>query len=146
MSARREADLLRRFVDSVSHGRGAALALMADAGVTLPQILLMARVQRAGAASITGLIKHTPGTAAAMSQMVDRLVRQGWLSRREDARDRRRKSLALTSKGATLLHGLERARTQDYAAGLSRVSPHLRAALRKWLEQALAEIETGGSP
>jgi len=146
MSARADADLLRRFVDSVSHGRGAALARMEEAGVTLPQVLLMARVGRAGTASISGLVKLSPGTAAAMSQMVDRLVRQGWLLRREDTNDRRRKAVSLSPAGTAMLRELERARTQDYAAGLRRFSPRLRAGLHAWLEQAQAEIESGGSP
>src|SRR5262252_5328785 len=94
-----EADALRRFVDIVSHRAGAALSRMEDEGVTLPQVLLMARVERAPAASISELAKDSPGSSAAMSQMVDRLVRQNRLARSEDPADRRRKIVSLTSAG-----------------------------------------------
>jgi DNA-binding MarR family transcriptional regulator len=141
-----EADALRRFVDLVSHRAGAALSRMEDAGVTLPQVLLLARVERAGAASISDLAKVSPGSAAAMSQMVDRLVRRDWLARSEDPADRRRKTVSLTSVGTELLRDLERARTSDYAAGLSQLSSASRAELHGWLERAFAEMDRGGSP
>ncbi|HEY2186456.1 MAG TPA: MarR family transcriptional regulator [Xanthobacteraceae bacterium] len=141
-----EADALRRFVDLVSHRAGAALSRIEDAGVTLAQVILMARVKRAGAASVSELAKVSPGSAAAMSQMVDRLVRQDWLARSEDPADRRRKTVSLTSAGAGLLRDLEQARTLDYAAGLSRLPPSLRAELHRWLKRAFAEMDRGGSP
>jgi DNA-binding MarR family transcriptional regulator len=143
---RTEADALRRFVDLISHRAGAALSRMEKAGVTLPQILLMTRVERAGEASISELAKVSPGSAAAMSQMVDRLVRQNWLARSEDPSDRRRKTVSLTSAGARLLRDLERARTLDYATGLSRFPSALRAELLEWLERAFAAMDRGGSP
>jgi DNA-binding MarR family transcriptional regulator len=141
-----EADALRRFVDLVSHRAGAALTRMKDASVTLPQVLLMTRIERAHTASISDLVKVSPGSAAAMSQMVDRLVRQNRLARSEDPTDRRQKTVSLTSTGAGLLRDLERARTMDYATGLSRLPSPLRAELRGWLARALAEIEREGSP
>jgi DNA-binding MarR family transcriptional regulator len=143
---RAEADALRRFVDLVSHRAGAALSRMEDAGVTLPQVLLLAHVERVGAASISELAKVSPSSAAAMSQMADRLVRRNWLTRSEDPVDRRRKTVSLTSAGAKLLRDLERARTLDYATGLSRFAPALRAELYSWLTCALAEIGRKGSP
>lgn len=141
-----EADALRRFVDLISHQQGAALSRMDDAGVTLSQVILLARVERAGAASITGLAKISPGSTAAMSQMVDRLVRHGWLARSEDPVDRRRKMVSLSAAGAGLLRDLERARAADYAAGLSRLPSVFRAELHAWLKRAFAELERGGSP
>lgn len=140
-----EADALRRVVDLVSHRAGAALSRMEAAGVTLPQVLLMTGVERAGAASISELAEVSPGTAAAMSQMVDRLVRQNLLARSEDPADRRRKTVSLTSAGVGLLRDLERARTLDYATGLSRIPSALRAELHGWLERALAEMNRGGA-
>ncbi|MBV9994684.1 MAG: MarR family transcriptional regulator [Caulobacteraceae bacterium] len=140
-----EADALRRFVDLVSHRAGQALARMEEAGVTLPQVLLMVRVERAGAASISELAGVSPGSAAAVSQMVDRLVRRDWLARSEDQGDRRRKTVSLTAAGVRLLRDMEAARTADYAAGLSRLPPALRAELHGWLERALAEVNREAS-
>ena len=145
-AAMAQADRLRRFVNGVSHRQGATLSQMEEAGVTLPQVLVMARVQAAGAVSISDLAKDSPSSSAAMSQMVDRLVRRSWLSRCEDAADRRRSTVALTDAGAGLLSDLERARALDYAAGLAQLSPDLRATLDEWLDRALAELDCGGPP
>ena len=141
-----EADALRRLVDLISHRTGAALSQMEKAGVTLPQVLLLTRVEWAGRASISELANVSPGSVAATSQMVDRLVRKNWLARCEDPADRRRKAVSLTSAGAGLLRDLERARTADYAAGLSRLPSNLRAELRGWAVRALAELKQGGLP
>lgn len=138
-----QADALRRFVDRVAHHGGAVLSKMEDTGVTLPQILLLARVESARAASISGLAEASPGSAPAMSQMVDRLVRQKWLGRSEDPTDRRRKTVSLTTRGVKLLREIEQARTSDYAAGLSQLPATLRAELHRWLERALAEMDRG---
>jgi DNA-binding MarR family transcriptional regulator len=59
--------------------------------------------------------------------MVDRLVRQGLLTRIEDETDRRRKSVSISAAGAALLRKLERARTAEFKLALSCVSPELRA-------------------
>jgi DNA-binding MarR family transcriptional regulator len=91
-----------------SHRTGWALSQMEKSGITLPQVLLLTRVEHAGTASISELANVSPGSAAAMSQMVDRLVRQNWLARCEDPADRRRKAVSITSAGARLLRDLER--------------------------------------
>ena len=134
------ADALRRFVDLIAHRAGKALSKMEEAGVTLPQVLVLAHVERAGSPSISTLAEGSPGTAAAMSQMVDRLVRQGWLARSESPDDRRRKAVSLTPRGARLLREIAHARTLDYAAGLSRLPPTLHAELNEWLQRAIPEL------
>lgn len=139
--AHSEAVALRRLVDLLSHRSGAALSVMEKAGVTLAQILLLDRVGKLERTSITALAEDSPTSAAAVSQMVDRLVRQGFLRRTEDATDRRRKAVSISSKGTTLLRELERARTAEFARGLSAISPKLRAELGALLEQAAAEVE-----
>lgn len=51
----RAGDALRRLVDLISHRSGVALALMNDAAVTLPQVLLLSRVEKFGSASLAEL-------------------------------------------------------------------------------------------
>jgi DNA-binding MarR family transcriptional regulator len=141
LSATAEARALRRLVDLVAHRSGAALSVMSEEGVTLPQVLLMDCIATLQEASISELAKISPGSAAAVSQMVDRLVRQGLLKRTEDPADRRRKAVSVSTAGVALLRELERARVADYALGLSCVSAKLRADLSRLLERAIAEIE-----
>jgi hypothetical protein len=61
---------------------------MNDAAVTLPQVLLMSRVERFGSASLSNLAEGSTTSLAALSQIIERLVQQGLLSRAEDAIDR----------------------------------------------------------
>lgn len=139
-----EAAALRRLVDLVSHRAGAALSVMEQTGVTLPQALLLARVERTGGVSISTLASNSTGSAPAMSQMVDRLVRQNLLLRIEDPLDRRRKTVSLSAAGTSFLRNLERARTLDYAAGLALLQHSARAELARAVEHALIEL-TGDS-
>ncbi len=134
-------DALRRLVDLASHSAGLALALMNDASVTLPQVLLMSRVDQFGSASLSDLAEGLSASTAALSQMIERLVRQGLLHRAEDVTDRRRKAIGLTPRARALLRNLEAARSRDYDVGLAVVAHELRAQLATVLEQVVAEIE-----
>lgn len=140
-----QADILRRFVDRISHKAGAALAQMETAGVTLAQVRLMHLIGRFAGVSISTLAESYPVSTAAVSQMVERLVRQQLLTRNEDAVDRRRKSISLAPAGREFLRGLEKARTADYAAGLSRLGSASRTRLAEYLAEALADLETDSS-
>ncbi len=134
-------DALRHLVDLVSHGSGSVLVLMDQAAVTLPQVLLMARVERFGSASLSDLAEGSPASAAALSQMIERLVRQGLLDRAEDKADRRRKAIRITPRARDLLRRLEAARAADYELGLSPVSRELRDQLAAVLEQVVTELK-----
>jgi DNA-binding MarR family transcriptional regulator len=52
---------------------------------------------------VTDLGDHLGVTSAAASQMLERLVQQGLILRREDPNDRRVKQIALTDKGCQIL-------------------------------------------
>ena len=137
----RAGDALRRLVDLASHHSGAVFAIMSDAAVTLPQVLLLHRVVEAGSASFSDLAADSNASAAAMSQMIDRLVQQGLLRRAEDPLDRRRKAIAATTRAHAFLRKLAAARSADYQLGLAPLSRELRAQLASALERAAGEIE-----
>jgi DNA-binding MarR family transcriptional regulator len=138
----RAGDALRRLVDLVSHRSGLVLALMNSEAITLPQVLLMSRVERLGSASPSDLAEGSRASAAAMSQMIERLVRQRLLERAEDSTDRRRKAIRLTPRARVLLRKLKAARSTDYELGLSSLSRKLREELAAALERAVAQIES----
>ena len=48
-------DALRRLVDLTSHRSGAVFALMNEAAVTLPQLLLLSRISQLGSASLAAI-------------------------------------------------------------------------------------------
>jgi DNA-binding MarR family transcriptional regulator len=140
---KRAGDALRRLVDLVSHRSGTIFSLMNNAAVTLPQVLLMSRVDRLGSASLSDLARGSNATVAAMSQMIERLVQQQWLYRAEDPVDRRRKAIAATPRARAFLRKLEAARSAEYELGLACVGPELRAQMAMLLTRAAAEIEHG---
>ncbi len=134
-------ELLLALVDRVSHRGGDTLALMNEAGTTLPQILLFpARLRQAGGGTASELAGTLNMSLPAVSQMVDRLFRLGLLSRAEDAEDRRRKRLATTAKADLLLDRLTRARAAEYSRGVARLSPALRKELAAVLQKAVREL------
>jgi len=132
---------LRRLVDLVSHRSGSVLALMNEASVTLPQLLLINRVEQFGSVSLSDLAAGSRASAAAASQMIERLVQQGLLHRAEDPLDRRRKAIAVTPRARTFLRKIEAARSAEYELGLISVNPALRAQMVKLLERIVADIE-----
>lgn len=137
----RVAELLQRLVNRVSHSTGASLAVMHSAELTLPQVLLLNRVAHGAAASTSTLAAAGGGSAAAASQMIDRLVRQGYLRRHQDAADRRRSFLSVTSRGHTVLNKLAAARIIEYASSLNRASPKRLRQLERVLRPLLIELE-----
>jgi DNA-binding MarR family transcriptional regulator len=139
--ASRVGESLRRLVDLVSHRSGLALEAMSDAAVTLPQVLLLNHVERRGTVSPSELAESLHASLSAVSQMIDRLVQQGLLSRTEDPVDRRRKSLATTASARGFLRKLGAARSAEYDLGLAAVSPGLLAQLKDLIERVISELE-----
>jgi DNA-binding MarR family transcriptional regulator len=130
-------------VDLVSHRSGLALAAMSDAAITLPQVLLLSHVERRGTASPSELARAVHASLPAVSQMLDRLVQQGLLTRTEDPVDRRRKSLATTPAARSVLRKLGEARSAEYELGLAGVPPELLARLTDLVQRVVAELEKG---
>jgi DNA-binding MarR family transcriptional regulator len=133
---------LRRLVDMVSHRSGLALAVMAEATITLPQVLLLSHVERRGATSPTELAEAMHTSLPAVSQMLDRLVQQGLLDRTEDPVDRRRKTVATTADARAFLRKLKAARSTEFDLGLAPVDPELLVEMTGLIERVIAQLET----
>ncbi len=142
----RVGDLLRRLVDHVSHRSGAVLTLMADAGITLPQLLLLARVAAQGSALPSRLAARAGASLPATSQMLERLAAQGLLARGQDSADRRRRTVTVTPRGRRVLDQVSAARAVEYAQGLAAVPPSLLRRLAESLEPVLAQAEVAEHP
>jgi DNA-binding MarR family transcriptional regulator len=81
-----------------------------QSGLSVPQIGALLHIQRENCSGVSNLGDHLGVTSAAASQMLERLVQQGLISRTEDPNDRRVKQLLLTDKGKQILHESIRAR------------------------------------
>jgi MarR family transcriptional regulator, 2-MHQ and catechol-resistance regulon repressor len=93
-----------------------------ETGLSITQLNTLMRLYYGGSCGISDVGNHLGITNAATSQMVQRLVEQGFLERTEDLTDRRVKQLALTAAGRALIEqGIEARRRwlEDLTAALS---------------------------
>ena len=67
--------------------------------LTMPQFVILDILQRHGESKMSDLAKSLSVTTAAMTGIVDRLVREGYLRRESDPKDRRIIKIRLTAKG-----------------------------------------------
>ena len=133
-------DLLQEFVNRVSHLQGNTLTVLTEESVTLQQVLLLRRLQHLGESPLSELAARMRMSLPAVSQMIDRLHSLGLLTRMEADEDRRRKKVAVTKKGASLLDRVRRARSSEYAAGIAGLSAKVRNDLLLVLRRALKEL------
>ena len=73
------------------------------AGLSMPQLFAMRYIQRYQQTNISDLAKSLGITNAAASQLLRRLIEQGFVFSEEDPNDRRNKRLRLTPKGEKTL-------------------------------------------
>jgi DNA-binding MarR family transcriptional regulator len=77
-------------------------------GLSMPQFSVMMQLHHRGNCAIGDISERFDITNAAASQLVDKLVQNGFIKRDEDPRDRRSKTLNLTEKGRELIQrGIE---------------------------------------
>jgi len=89
---------------------------------SIPQLNALFRIRHKGACGVSDLGEEMGVTNAAASQLLDKLVQQGLVTRAEDPQDRRNKLITLTEAGM-------------------RVSEQSMQARQRWLDQ-LAESLT----
>lgn len=71
--------------------------------VTLPQFLIMSFLHQSGSCKMKDLASAMKVSTAAMTGIVNRLVRQGLVARRLDEKDRRIIRIEVNAKGAALV-------------------------------------------
>lgn len=140
IGGRSSGTLLSDLVNRVSHGTGETLRIMADAQLTLQQVLLLTRLRQASPSSASELAAMLNLSLPAVSQAVDRLVRMNLVTRIEDSADRRKKRIAATSKANAFLERLTKARAGEYSAGLSSVSEETLERLTLVLREVLHQL------
>jgi DNA-binding MarR family transcriptional regulator len=96
----------------------------------------MMRLYHTHTCSVSAVSEQLGVTAAATSQLVDRLVQMQLVSRMEDPADRRNKLLALTSHGKQLLERAIKARSQ----WLEELANHLTPAQQENIAVALQDL------
>ncbi len=79
------------------------MQIMKEEGLSMAQVSTLMRLYYQNNCDVSSIGASMGVTNAAASQMVDRLVQLGLLTRTEDERDRRVKNIALTKKGRALI-------------------------------------------
>jgi DNA-binding MarR family transcriptional regulator len=101
--------------------------------VTLPQLRALFLIGQRQPLTVSDLAALLDQRLAAVSALVTRLARAGWVRRSKDPTDRRRVLLALSEDGAALLRGVNDRSAVRFATVLARMSPqgrqHLAVAL-----------------
>jgi DNA-binding MarR family transcriptional regulator len=132
---------LQEFAEFFMRGSMRHLLLYAkESGLSMSQIGAMLHIHRKGVSEVSIVGDDVGVSKAAASQMLERLVLQGLVTRSEDPHDRRVKQIVLTEEGHRRLHESIQAR-QGWLDGLTNLlSPEeqgqVTAALRILLERA----------
>jgi DNA-binding MarR family transcriptional regulator len=77
---------------------------MKQQGLSLPQVNALMYIFHAGECQVSDIGTLAEVSDAAASQLVERLVQQGLVDRREDPADRRNKQVTLSDKGKGMIH------------------------------------------
>ena len=72
-------------------------------GLSMPQFSILMQLHHKGPCGLSEISERFDVTAAAASQLVDKLVQAGYLEREEDPHDRRAKLLTLSDTGRALI-------------------------------------------
>lgn len=110
-----------------------------DIDLTLPQLRCLFVVARGEPISIGGVAAQLGVQLSTASALLDRLVEQGLVGRREDREDRRRTLASTTEAGASLVSRLRQGSLETLRTWLDALPPADLEALVRGLE-ALARV------
>ena len=106
-------DVLREWTKVFMHRSMSGFVLFAkEHRLSMSQVGALFQLSHRGISGVSGIGDNLGVTSAAASQMIDRLVRQGFIVRSEDPNDRRAKQIALTRRGRQFIRDTMKARKQ----------------------------------
>ena len=137
---------LRKWMDTFSHrSMRDSARFIKNSGYSMPQFFLLMQVYRREHCGISDLSEHLETSNAAVSQLVDKLVQAGLLTRTEDPNDRRAKKVELSPEGSAFmeLSIQERYRWVDKLADeLSAEEEKKVAEALRILDETMKKVET----
>ena len=138
---------LRAWMDAFMHrSMGGWNHFAKSTGLSMPQFSILMQLHHKGPCGLSEVSDRFDITAAAASQLVDKLVHAGYLERAEDPSDRRAKLLTLSAKGEELIgQGTEERYRwmDDLAATLSVEDQKKVSEALILLTTAAKEMESG---
>jgi DNA-binding MarR family transcriptional regulator len=110
-------------------------------GLTLPQMMILYHIQRVGVCTVSDVGEEFGISSAAASQMLDRLVHQGYLIRQEHPHDRRVKENSLTEAGKLIIKASMNAHQNLVAEWANRIDVHTQQQLLPLLDTLVGILE-----
>jgi len=120
---------------------GETLAIMNDAGLTLPQLVTLHILQHSGVRTITAIATSLRLSPAATSHLIDRLVTGGFVGRIEDPEDRRQKRVTITAVGRRLIDRVQRERTREMTDAMAGLPAEVSRQFGRVLSLVIEELE-----
>ena len=102
-------------------------------GLSMPQFSILMQLHYKGACGMSAISERFDVSAAAASQLVDKLVQAGYIERTEDPSDRRAKLLKLSTNGAKLVE----AGIQERYRWMDELTARLNAVEQTKISEAL---------
>lgn len=121
---------------------GETLAILNDAGLTLPQLVTLHILDQCGVRTVSAIASALRLSPAATSHLVDRLVVAGFVGRIEDPDDRRQKRVTITATGRRLVERLERERSREMTDAVAGLSPEVCRQFSKVLVRVIEELSS----
>ena len=121
---------------------GETLAILNDAGLTLPQLVCLHILEGCGVRTVSQIAAALRLSPAATSHLVDRLVSGGWVGRIEDPVDRRQKRVTIAAAGRRLVSRVERERTREMTGAVAGMSQEVVRQFSKVLVKVIEELSS----
>ncbi|MES2642955.1 MAG: MarR family transcriptional regulator [Myxococcota bacterium] len=138
--------MLHQLMGLINKAAGAGtLEMMNTHQLTLPQMVALQVLRYEGPFSTLRLMDDLRLSASATSHLVERLVEKGWVTRRENADDRRQRQLEVTPAALEMLDQMAEQRAHELQVAFGKVDPETRARLADAFEQVITQLKTGGS-
>ncbi len=111
-----------------------------ELGLSMTQVFALRYIHRRGTCNISDLAKTLGVTNAAASQMLSKLVSQGYVLREENPADRRNKRLSLTPKGEEVLQRITPSWQTTFEQLMARSTPEEMAQILAAFELLLSKL------
>ncbi|HXX68525.1 MAG TPA: MarR family transcriptional regulator [Polyangiaceae bacterium] len=116
---------------------GASTMFMYESGLTFPQIIVMYALTWLGPLPISSLAEKLRLSLAATSQLVERLVKDGYVAREESPKDRRVRLVKMRPHGKQFMDRLNEIRRRELSEAFERLPAKVHARLTDVLRDAV---------
>ncbi len=136
------ADILHKWVETFIHQSFSDFLCYGKRhDLSMSQISVLFQLGHFKVSTVSQIADNLGITSAAVSQMLDSLVRQGLVTRREDPGDRRMKKIELSAKGREMIEEIMRAKKHWFKTLSERMNPAERSIVREGLKILIEKAE-----